>query len=115
MMPGNLPYQTFAPGVHPALDPGGDIHQGGLDVGKYFNSPNYPILILILLIFLTFFFLIRGILIFLANPERFHQRRIKKRLREIDGLDSSLDISTLLKKASLEKSLLERIMGNSAC
>jgi tight adherence protein B len=79
--------------------------------GKYFNSPNYPILILILLIFLTFFFLIRGILIFLANPERFHQRRIKKRLREIDGLDSSLDISTLLKKASLEQSFLEQIMS----
>lgn len=80
-------------------------------VGKFFHSPDYPILILILLIFLTFFFLIRGILIFLANPERFHQRRIQKRLRAIDGLESSLNISTLLKKASLEQSSLDQIMA----
>jgi len=80
-------------------------------IGNSFNSIDYPILILILLIFLTFFFLIRGILIFLANPERFHQRRLKKRLRELDGLESSLNVSTLLKKASLEQSLFEQIMG----
>ena len=79
-------------------------------VSEFFHSPDYSILILILLIFLSFFFLIRGILIFLANPERFHQRRLKKRLREIDGLESSLNVSTLLKSASLEKSSLDQIM-----
>jgi len=40
--------------------------------GEFFQIPDYTILILILLIFLSFFFLIRGVLIFLANPERFH-------------------------------------------
>ena len=79
-------------------------------VSEFFHSPDYSILILIFLIFLTFFFLIRGILIFLANPERFHQRRLQKRLREIDGLESSLNVSTLLKRASLEKSSLDQIM-----
>jgi tight adherence protein B len=66
---------------------------------------------LIFLIFLTFFFLIRGILLFLANPERFHQQRLKKRLREIDGLEPDLSASTLLKSASLEKSFFDQIMG----
>jgi tight adherence protein B len=79
-------------------------------VNEFFRSPDYSTLILILLIFLTFFFLIRGILIYLANPKRFHQRRLKKRLREIDGLELSLNVSTLLKKASLEKSSLDQIM-----
>jgi tight adherence protein B len=74
-------------------------------------SADYSLLTLILFIFLTFFFLIRGILLYLANPERFHQRRLQKRLREIDGLESSPDVSTLLRKASLEKSSLDQIMA----
>ena len=78
---------------------------------EFFRSPDYPILILVLLIFLSFFFLIRGILIFLANPERFHQQRLKRRLREIDGLESDLNVSTLLKSASLEKSFFDRVMA----
>jgi len=82
-----------------------------LMVSKFFHSIEYSTLILIFLIFLTFFFLIRGILIFLANPERFHQQRLKKRLREIDGLEMSLNVGTLLKSASLEKSFLDQIMG----
>src|SRR5665648_953795 len=82
-----------------------------LMVGEFLHSPDYSTIILILLVFLSFFFLIRGILIFLANPERFHQRRLKKRLREIDGLELSPDVSTLLKRASLEKSPLDQIMA----
>jgi tight adherence protein B len=77
---------------------------------EFFHFPEYSILILIVLIFLSFFFLTRGILLFLANPERFHQRRLQKRLREIEGLESPLNVSTLLKKASLEKSFLDQIM-----
>ena len=74
------------------------------------HSLDSSLLILIFLIFLSFFFLIRGILLFLANPERIHQRRLKKRLREMDGLESSLNVNTLLKKASLEKSFLDQIL-----
>jgi tight adherence protein B len=77
---------------------------------ELFHSLDNSLLILISLIFLSFFFLIRGIFLFLANPERLHKRRLKKRLREIDGLESSFDVNTLLKKASLEKSLLDRIL-----
>lgn len=73
-------------------------------------TADYSTLILICLVFLSFFFLIRGILLYLANPKRFHQQRLKKRLRQIDGLESSLNVSTLLKQASLEKSLLDQIM-----
>ena len=58
---------------------------------EFFRIPDYPILMLILLIFLSFFFLIRGLLIFLGNPQRFHQQRIKKRLREIYGLEMPLN------------------------
>ena len=79
-------------------------------VSELFHSLDYSLLILIFLIFLSFFFLIRAIFLFLANPERLHQRRLKKRLREMDGLESSLNVNTLLKKASLEKSFLDRIL-----
>ena len=79
-------------------------------LNNLFRPADYSTVILICLVFLSFFFLIRGILLYLANPERFHQRRLKKRLREIDGLESSLNVSTLLKQASLEKSLLDQIM-----
>lgn len=78
---------------------------------EFFRAPDYPILILISLIFLSFLFLIRGILLYLANPERFHQQRLKKRLREIDGLESPLNVSTLLKSASLEKSFFDQIIA----
>ena len=74
------------------------------------HSLDSSLLILIFLIFLSFFFLIRGILLFLANPERLHQRRLKKRLRAMEGLESSLNVNTLLKKASLEKSFLDQIL-----
>jgi tight adherence protein B len=78
--------------------------------GEFFHSSDYSNLILIFLIFLSFFFLIRGILKYLASPERFHQRRLQKRLRGVDGLESSLNVSTLLKRASLEKSFFDQIM-----
>jgi tight adherence protein B len=81
-----------------------------LMVGEMFHSLDYSLLILIFLIFLSFFFLIRGIFLFLANPQRLHQRRLKKRLRAIDGLESPLNIGTLLQKGSLEESLLNRIL-----
>ena len=77
---------------------------------ELFHSIDSSLLMLIFLIFLSFFFLIRGILLFLANPERLHQRRLKQRLREMEGLESSLNVNTLLKKASLEKSFLDRIL-----
>jgi len=78
---------------------------------ELFLSLDYSLLILIFLIFFSFFSLIRGIFLFLANPERLHQRRIKQRLREVEGLQSSLNVSTLLKKASLEKSVLDQILS----
>jgi Flp pilus assembly protein TadB len=81
-----------------------------LMVSELFHSIDSSLLILIFLIFLSFFFLIRGIVLFLANPERVHQRRLKKRLREMEGQESSLNVNTLLKKASLEKSFLDQIL-----
>jgi len=72
---------------------------------ELFHSLDYSLLILIFLIFLSFFFLIRGIFLFLANPERLHQRRVKQRLRDVEGLQSSLNVSTLLKKASWKNPL----------
>jgi tight adherence protein B len=71
-------------------------------------SPSF--LILIFFIFLSFFFLIRGILLYLANPERAHQQRLQKRLKAMDGLESSLNVNSLLKKASLEKSFLDELL-----
>jgi tight adherence protein B len=79
-------------------------------VSEFFHSPDYFSLMLIFLIFLSFFFLIRGILKYLANPERFHQQRLNQRLRKIEGQESSINVGTLLKKASLEKSFLDQIM-----
>jgi tight adherence protein B len=81
-----------------------------LMVSELFHSIDSSLLILIFLIFLSFFFLIRGILLFLANPERLHQRRLKQRLREMEGLETSLNVNTLLKKVSLEKSFLDQIL-----
>jgi tight adherence protein B len=82
-----------------------------LMVSEPLRSLDKSLLILISLIFLSFFFLIRGILLFLANPERLHRRRLKQRLSAMDGLESPLDVNSLLKKASLEKSSLDRILG----
>ena len=80
-------------------------------VNELFHSIDSSLLILIFLIFLSFFFLIRGILLFLANPERLHQRRLKKRLKAMEGLESPLNVNTLLKKDSLEKSFLDQILS----
>jgi tight adherence protein B len=80
-------------------------------VSKMFHSPDYSFLILIFLVFLSFFFLIRAIFLFLASPERLHQRRLKKRLRESDSLESPLNVNTLLRKASLEKSFLDQMLA----
>jgi tight adherence protein B len=82
-----------------------------LMVGELFHSLDYPLLILILLIFLSFFFLTRSIFLFLANPNRLHQRRLQKRLRAMEGQEPSVSVHTLLKQASLEKSFLDRILG----
>jgi tight adherence protein B len=77
-------------------------------VSGLFLSKDFRLLILALLIFLSFFFLIRGILLFLNDPERRHQRRLKKRLSAIEGLDSYPSVNTLLKKASLNKSFFDQ-------
>ncbi len=79
-------------------------------VNELFGSINVSFLILIFLIFLSFLFLIRGILLYLANPERAHQQRLKKRLKAIEGLEVSLNVNSLLKKASLEKSFFDQVM-----
>jgi tight adherence protein B len=71
------------------------------------KSKDFSLLILAFIIFLSFFFLIRAILLFLTNPERSQQRRLKMRLREIEGLKSTINASTLLKKASLKKSFVD--------
>ncbi len=79
-------------------------------INELFQSLNISFLILIFMIFLSFFFLIRGILLYLANPERAHQQRLKQRLKKMDGLESTLNVNSLLKKASLEKSFFDQIV-----
>jgi tight adherence protein B len=79
-------------------------------INESFQSLNSSLLILIVLIFISFFFLIRGILLFLGNPERAHQQRLKKRLKAMEGLESSLSVNSLLKKASLEKSVFDQML-----
>jgi tight adherence protein B len=74
---------------------------------KLIQSKDSFLLILALLLFLSFFFLIRAILLFVTNPERRQQRRLKKRLREIEGLESTVNARTLLKKASLKRSFMD--------
>jgi hypothetical protein len=81
-----------------------------LMMDELFHSLNMSFLILIFLIFLSFFFLIRGVLLYLANPERAHQKRLKKRLKAMEGLESSLNVNSLLKKASLEKSFVDQVL-----
>ena len=71
------------------------------------QSKDFSVLILACLFFFSFFFLIRAILLFLINSERLHQRRIKERLRWSEGLDSAINARTLLKKASLKRSIMD--------
>jgi tight adherence protein B len=71
------------------------------------QSKDFSLLILALIIFFSIFFLIRALLLFLTNPERRQSRRIKERLRELDGLESTVNAGTLLKKASLKKSFMD--------
>ncbi len=77
-------------------------------VSELFHSKDFPLLILAFLIFLSFFFLMRGMLLFLTDPERGQQGHLKKRLKVMGGLESSLNVSTLLKKANLQKTFLDR-------
>jgi tight adherence protein B len=77
-------------------------------VSNLFRFQNFYLLILAWLIFLSFFFLMRGILLFLTDPERRHQRRLKQRLRRLEGLELPPNVNTLLKKVSLKKSFLDR-------
>jgi len=70
------------------------------------HSKDFSLLILAFLIFFSIFFLIRGILLFLADPKRRHQRRLTQRLRKLEDLDSYPNADTLLKKGSLKKSFL---------
>lgn len=71
------------------------------------QSKDYSLLIFALLIFLSLFFLIRVILKFLTDPQRRHQRRLKQRLREIDGIETAPNVATLLKKSTLKKSVMD--------
>jgi tight adherence protein B len=72
------------------------------------HSRDFYLLILALLIFSSCFFFIRGILLLLTDPERRHQRRLKQRLRRLEGLELPPNVNTLLKKASLKKSFLHQ-------
>jgi tight adherence protein B len=72
------------------------------------QSKDSILLILALFIFLSIFFLIRAVVLFLTNPERRQARRIKERLKELDGLESTVNACTLLKKASLTKSGMDK-------
>jgi tight adherence protein B len=76
-------------------------------VNALMQYKDLPLLILTLLIFLSFFFLIRAALLYLNNPERGHQRRLKHRLKVIDGVEPTPNLSTLLKKNSLDKSSMQ--------
>ncbi len=69
-----------------------------------------PFLILAFLIFLSFFFLMRGVLFFLTDPKRRHQRHLKQRLSHLDGPESPFNTDTLLKNASLKKSFLDKTL-----
>jgi len=71
-----------------------------------FKDVSLPILVL--LIFLSVFFLIRGILLSLADPQRQFQQHLRKRLQKLGGQESSLSAGTLLKPAGLGKGLVNR-------
>jgi len=71
------------------------------------RSNDFSLLIFAFLIFLSLFFLIRAILLFLADPQRRHQRRLKQRLKEIEGLETTPNVTTLLKQSTLKKSVMD--------
>lgn len=60
------------------------------------------------LIFISLFLFIRTLLLFLADPQRRHQRRLKQRLKEIDGIQTTPSVTTLLKQSSLKKSTMDQ-------
>jgi tight adherence protein B len=74
---------------------------------ELFNFKDLPLVILTLTIFLSFFFLIRALLLYLNNPARSHQRRLKQRLKVVEGGEPTHNLSTLLKKNSLDKSAMQ--------
>jgi tight adherence protein B len=76
-------------------------------VNEFFQLKDFSFLFLAFLIFLSFFFLIRAILLFLTDPKRYHLRHLRQRLREMEGLESTPNVSTLLKKNSLKKSAMD--------
>jgi tight adherence protein B len=77
-------------------------------VSGWVRVQDIPLLILALLVFLSIFFLIRGLFLFLGDPKRRTRQRLKQRLRELEGREAYPDFNTLLKKASLEKTFLDR-------
>jgi tight adherence protein B len=54
-------------------------------------------LLLVFMIFLSFFCLLQGIFIFLADPERRHQRQLKRRLHDLQGLEGRPGEESLLR------------------
>lgn len=70
------------------------------------QSKDYTLLISTFLIFLSLFIFIRAILSFLTDPQRRHQRHLKQRLRDIEGLGTTPNVATLLKKSTLKKSVM---------
>jgi tight adherence protein B len=79
-------------------------------LSELYNYKDLPLLILICFIFLSVFFFIRGIVLYLADPKRQHQRHLQSRLKEMEGLDATPNASTLLKKANLNKSVLDLLI-----
>jgi tight adherence protein B len=80
-------------------------------MSELFHFKDLPLAILALLFFLSMFFFIKALLLLLADPKRRQQRRIKARLRELEGRETSHPDGTLLKQLSLSKSFLERILN----
>jgi tight adherence protein B len=77
-------------------------------VSEWVRVQDFPLLILALLVFLSIFFLIRAFFLYLGDPKRRTRQQLKQRLRELEGREAYPDVNTLLKKASLEKSFLDR-------
>jgi tight adherence protein B len=79
-------------------------------VNNLISSKDFLLLFLAGLVFLSFLLFIQACLAFLADPGRRHRQRLKERLGQMEGLEASISADTLLKKASLKKSLLERYL-----
>jgi tight adherence protein B len=75
---------------------------------KLIQFENLSLLIIALLVFFSLFFLLRAVSLVLADPKRRHQRRLKQRLKEIRGLETTPNVATLLKKSALKKSVMEQ-------